>query len=143
MTTQTKVKASAPFEKEGVINGVHYGTLRLDPGADSDRPRPVSGYSQFPAVPALASGDPEGSFLDNYHRPVLDIDWDAALIQSGTPGHHHLIIDKPMTGEHYLLLLATLCEVGLIEKGYLDASINQGFTAIALKPWKNQHKKED
>ena len=35
------------------------------------------------------------------HRPILDLDFPAALVPSTTPGHFHLYLDKPMAEEDY------------------------------------------
>ncbi|AYR00953.1 hypothetical protein PP636_gp18 [Arthrobacter phage Hestia] len=73
--------------------------------------------------------------LDTYlHRPVLDIDMPAALIPSSTPGHHHLYIDRPMTLRQYERLLNVLAEVGIVERGYVSASLDRGYTSVRL-PW--------
>lgn len=68
------------------------------------------------------------------HRPVLDIDFPAALIPSTTPGHFHLYLDKPMGWSQYSRLLGALAEAGIIEQGYLGASIDRGYTSVRL-PW--------
>lgn len=69
------------------------------------------------------------------HKPVLDIDLPVKVIDSSTPGHHHLLIDKEMTWDQYKKLLDVLAEVGIIEKGY--SRVSQGsrkHTAVRL-PW--------
>lgn len=145
MTTQTKVKAT-DFKVEGRLNGLPYGTFRPNPNSGSyGSPLDEDNLGdQFPEIKGFASGAPsEGGGFDGYHRPVLDIDWPVALMESETPGHHHLIIDKGMSGAQYLKLLEVLCEVGIIEKGYLGAAKERGCTVVALEPWKSQHKKED
>jgi hypothetical protein len=68
------------------------------------------------------------------HRPVLDIDFPVAVIPSTTPGHGHLYIDKLLTWREYEKLLNVLAEVGIIERGYADASIEREHTAVRL-PW--------
>lgn len=71
----------------------------------------------------------------NLHMPVLDIDYSANLIPSGTEGHFHLYLNKPIEWEDYILLLSTMAAVGLIEQGYADASIRRGYSAARV-PWK-------
>ena len=71
------------------------------------------------------------------HRIVLDIDMDAALIPSTTPGHHHLIIDKVLPWDEYEKLLNALADAGIIQKGYAGASIAKGYTAIR-PPWEKK-----
>lgn len=70
----------------------------------------------------------------NLHRVVLDLDMDAALIPSSTPGHHHLIIDVAMTQGQYFTLLEALRDAEIIEDGYYAASKAKGYTAIRT-PW--------
>lgn len=68
------------------------------------------------------------------HKVVLDIDLPAQLIPSSTPGHFHLLIDKELTWGQYTGLLNELARVGIIEDGYVSASIARGHTAVRL-PW--------
>ena len=63
------------------------------------------------------------SLLENgMHAPAIDIDLPCHLVPSTNPGHYHLYFDKEMTWEQYEKLLTVMTEVGLVEKGYLDAS---------------------
>jgi len=68
------------------------------------------------------------------HRPILDIDIPATLIPSSTFGHAHLYINRTLTWPQYEKLLNVLAEVGIIEQGYADASIDRQHTAVRL-PW--------
>ena len=68
------------------------------------------------------------------HKVVLDIDMPAVLLDSSTPGHHHLYIDHEMTWENYKRLLHVLADVGLLEPGYVGASETRKHTALRL-PW--------
>lgn len=80
--------------------------------------------------------DPERA---NLHMPVLDIDYSANLIPSGTEGHYHLYLNKPIEWEDYVMLLSTMAAVGLIEEGYAAASIRRGYSAARV-PWKPKRK---
>lgn len=71
---------------------------------------------------------------DGLHRPVLDIDFPAALIPSSTPGHFHLYLDKQLEGPRYMKLLDALAEAGIIEQGYASVSKARGYTSARL-PW--------
>ena len=71
---------------------------------------------------------------DGMHRPVLDIDFPAALIPSSTPGHFHLYLDKQMDFATYVILLDALATAGVIEKGYASVSKARGYTSARL-PW--------
>lgn len=68
------------------------------------------------------------------HKPVLDLDMPVKVVPSSTPGHNHLYIDKEMPWEDYELLLRALAAVGLIEPGYLKASLELKHTSVRL-PW--------
>lgn len=76
------------------------------------------------------------------HRPVLDFDFPAKLIPSSTEGHFHLYIDKVMQWEDFKKLLNVMAEVGLLEPGYVSASVARGFTAVRL-PWIKKASKND
>lgn len=68
------------------------------------------------------------------HKPVLDIDMDCVLLESSTPGHHHLFIDKEMSWENYCKLMDVMAEVGILEEGYVKASKHRKYSAARL-PW--------
>jgi hypothetical protein len=68
------------------------------------------------------------------HRPVLDIDLPVTLLPSTTPGHHHLLIDHPLTWSRYLDLLDALAYAGIVERGYVKAARARGHTAVRV-PW--------
>lgn len=60
--------------------------------------------------------------LNDKHAPALDIDLPCELVESSTPGHFHLYIDKQLTWPQYRRLLTVLSDVGIIEYGYYRAS---------------------
>lgn len=68
------------------------------------------------------------------HKPVLDIDMPVMLVPSSTRGHNHLYIDAPMSWDHYAKLLKVLGEVGILEPGYVRASLYRESTWLRL-PW--------
>lgn len=70
------------------------------------------------------------------HALVIDIDHDAWLVRSTTPGHFHLYIDVPdgIPHERYMALLHYLADCGVIEKGYANASVARGHSDVRL-PW--------
>ena len=69
-----------------------------------------------------------------WHKPVLDIDFEAALVPSTTEGHYHLILDKEMSWADYEKLLHVLGEVGILEPGYVKAALRRKATWIRA-PW--------
>ncbi len=76
----------------------------------------------------------DGSPSMETHKVVLDIDFPVKAIPSSTEGHYHLYIDKEMKWADYVKLITTMAEVGLLESGYVRASIARGETAVRL-PW--------
>lgn len=73
-----------------------------------------------------------------YHVPTLDIDLECELIESTSPGHFHLYIDKPMSWEDYYHLLSVLLDVGIIQKGFFDLSIARKATFLRKPGVKKQ-----
>jgi hypothetical protein len=74
--------------------------------------------------------DQKGKEIEAIHMPVLDIDFPCELIPSSTPGHFHLLIDRPMEWSQYKQLLNALANAGIIEYGYAKASLNHGGSFI-------------
>lgn len=106
-------------------------------------------HSSVSAVTETLTTDPNNANVttsltaDNVlmHNVVIDLDLPAKLVESSTPGHHHLYIDKPMSKTDYFKLLTVMVEVGLIEPGYLGASEKRGYTAVRL-PWVKKTEEE-
>lgn len=78
-----------------------------------------------------------------YHYPLLDIDFEAALIPSTHPGHYHLYLNRLMPWEDYIELLTVMEKVGIIQSGVLKAALLAEETCLRL-PWvKKEPKKEE
>jgi hypothetical protein len=107
-----KIKADKPLAEANSV-----GSLYLPRGA----PKGTDG------VPSHFSDGPT-------HKPVLDIDVPAMLVPSSTPGHHHLYIDAPMSWPDYVKLMKVLGEVGILQKGYVHASIQREGSWVRA-PW--------
>jgi len=73
-----------------------------------------------------------GSLLQNKqtHAPVLDLDFPCELYPSTTTGHHHLYLDVELSWDDYAKLLTVLGEVGILEPGYVDASLRRRQTFV-------------
>lgn len=71
---------------------------------------------------------------DKDHFVLIDLDVNAAIIPSSTSGHGHLYIDHPVSWEHMERLLEVLVDMGIVEKGYLEASRTRRQTFLRL-PW--------
>jgi len=98
--------------------------------------KPESGEGwDHPAIPEVvdeAKANLIGSLTNRgTHMPVLDIDRiPVRLLESSTPGNYHLYIDKEMEWPVYVTLLRALAEAGVVEKGWVEASIKQGSTFV-------------
>ena len=82
-----------------------------------------------------ASTYPGIALTTGLHSPVLDIDIPAYLVPSGTRGHSHLYFDHLMTWRQYKRLLKALGRAGILEDGYVKASIRRGHTSVRV-PWR-------
>lgn len=70
---------------------------------------------------------------DGFHRPALDIDIECEYIPSSTPGHGHLYFPTlNLNWYQYERLLRVLGEVGILEEGYVEASIERKATYLRL-----------
>ena len=84
---------------------------------------------------AVTTSEQEANIVTSYlggelHAPVLDIDFGAQLIPSSTPGHFHLYFEKAMTWDNYCGLLKALGDVGILEEGYVKASLRRGYSSV-------------
>jgi len=84
---------------------------------------------------AVTTSEQEANIVTSYlggelHAPVLDIDFGAQLIPSSTPGHFHLYFEKAMTWGNYCGLLKALGDVGILEAGYVKASLRRGYSSV-------------
>ena len=99
---------------------------------DPNLERPTADPEHANIVTSAVAGD--RPWQKGMHRPVLDLDMRARLTLSSTPGHHHLYIDRRMSWDDYVKLITVMAEVGLLEPGYVKASIARGYTATRV-PW--------
>jgi hypothetical protein len=96
-------------------------------------------YAHHPADPTEANLitsralDQEGGV--NMHRPLLDIDFEAALIPSSSPGKFHLYLDKPMPRSTYNALLRALADAGIIERGFAESGMGSELGTTLRLPW--------
>jgi hypothetical protein len=69
---------------------------------------------------------------EGMHAVALDIDMPCELVPSKTPGHFHLYIEKKMPWHQYVSLLTALADAGIIEAGYLWASVRDKATFLRV-----------
>jgi hypothetical protein len=94
----------------------------------------VTGWTRTPANHSDAQVVSSEIYDTDRHAPVLDIDVPAYLVPSSTPGHSHLYIDVSMSWRTYKKLLRAMVKAGILEKGYVKASIRRRHTAVRV-PW--------
>ena len=68
--------------------------------------------------------------FNEIHWPVLDLDMPCHLIPSTSEGYFHLVIEHPMPWDDYAKLMRALGDAGLLEKYYVNKSIERGYSAI-------------
>jgi hypothetical protein len=68
------------------------------------------------------------------HMPVLDLDVEAHLVPSSTPGHTHLYINQTVTWEKYEALLHALADCGILQRNYVRHSIGRRHATFARYP---------
>lgn len=94
--------------------------------------QPGSGQ-RIPADPGF-SNLLSSEMADGSGRHVLrvDIDHPCKLVESSTPGHFHLYVDKPMRPEQMWNLLFEMANAGIVEEGFAAVSAKRG--AAFLRP---------
>lgn len=75
------------------------------------------------------------SILPGMHRPLLDLDFRAALLPSSTKGHYHLYLERAVSTENYRKLLRVLVEVGLIQEGFAKEALDGKRGTTLRLPW--------
>lgn len=92
-------------------------------------------FSRVEATPETAQVvSSELQYGKGVHAPALDIDVPAFLVPSSTPGHSHLYIDAPCSWRQYKRLLKAMERCGILEPGYVKASINRKGSHVRV-PW--------
>lgn len=77
-----------------------------------------------------------GSATGNYtasgpmHMPAIDIDFPCQLVESSTPGHYHLYIDKEIPLKRYLEILGALSDAGIVQRGFFRSALVRGQTFL-------------
>lgn len=99
-----------------------YECENLQEQEDSDDGVPMEkDQNRYPAKDGnLISSKIEGS---SRHFPVLDLDFEAVLIDSKTPGNHHLYLNKDVSWQAYKNLLKALFDAELINDGFYHRAL--------------------
>lgn len=97
-------------------------------------PAPLSSADVVSSV-VVDSGRTSDFIAEDKHIVVVDIDHPAHLVESTTPGHHHLYVEiPPVSTEAYFEWLEACAKIGLVEPGYVAAFKARGFSCVRL-PW--------
>ena len=64
------------------------------------------------------------------HMPVIDLDFPCELVASSTPGCFHLYLNMPVAWDACVLILDGLLNAGLIQPGWYDGCIRNGFMRV-------------
>lgn len=68
--------------------------------------------------------------IKDWHLPVLDIDFEAHLVPSSTPGHYHLFLNQPIPWREYRRLLKALARAGIVEKDWVKSALSHGMSMV-------------
>lgn len=113
---------------------VDFGQGNSGDGDFSPEERPMTDLKFANAISSRVVDTPNSFTALEFHKPVLDIDHRCLVLDSSTPGHHHLIIDVEIPWDKYKKLLEVLSECQIIEPGYMNASIERKGSYIRV-PW--------
>ena len=67
------------------------------------------------------------------HLVVLDVDMGVEVRNSKTPGHYHLIFEKPVKWRKYKRVIKTLAKAGVVDEKWARATIAGGVGFIAKR----------
>lgn len=99
---------------------------------DLERDREVTDLENADVISSLIKGTEHLS--GGVHVLAIDIDLPCYLVKSTTPGHYHFYVNAAITWKDYTALLRALSDAGIIEEGYVQASLARGHTDLRL-PW--------
>lgn len=69
----------------------------------------------------------------SYHTPIFDLDIDARLVPSSTPGHWHLYLNRVITDTEYGNILKAFNEAGIVQNGIIKEQWEKyGQTTVRL-----------
>lgn len=95
---------------------------------------PGNGLDLGPLLGALANLGVGNHFQLTPRGVVFETTHRARWVESSTPGHGHLYIDAVLWWEEYEALLQAFAWAGLVEPGYVGASMRRQATHLRL-PW--------
>ncbi|WDS52067.1 hypothetical protein SEA_CARON_41 [Microbacterium phage Caron] len=111
--------ASLTHRKSPLVGGDYIGSL----------PEPI--VDPFTGGGSIVTSEVADS---TRHKVLIDLDVPAYLVESSTPGHCHLYIDKEVNASDVFAILDAFAKAGIVERGYATASRRRGYSALRL-PW--------
>lgn len=93
----------------------------------------ANGYCKCPLRDAPDEESAElvcSDVTDMIHMPVIDIDFPCRLVESGTPGHFHLYIDKQMSQFDYFNMIKAMCDAGVVQWQWFDTTRERGYSSV-------------
>lgn len=102
-----------------------YPAKAYPPGAPTSRVEAAFTDEQPPNLISSIAGE-------DIHLPAIDVDMPVRVVESMTPGHYHLFIDKPMKSDEYFAFLDCLASFGIVEEGYAEASRAKGGSFVRI-----------
>jgi hypothetical protein len=115
-------RTPAPGGRRGLYHQKQFGSY-------NQAPDPAATENQANLIGSLDLD----SVVKAQHYPVIDIDHDAYLLPSSTPGHHHLYIQHAVPHDEYLAMLDAMAAAGIVEEGFVNSARRRGQT-YAIKP---------
>ena len=101
-------------------------------------------HDRHPAPQGYMANLVSSRTIDGKHLPILDLDIEHVHVESTTPGHAHLYINKPLSKWKWFVLMTALRYCGLIELGFYVWSLRRGGNFVRLpgapKTWEDAPK---
>ena len=120
-----------------------FAHANLDAGYGDDDECKFTGEQEANLVTSVSNSQPSPHTV--LHKPQLDLDVPNHYLHSSTPGHGHLSIDVDVPWNKYIQWLELSAELGIIQKGWVNAAKKRGYTTLRLphiKKTEEQKKKK-
>lgn len=114
-----------------------YRQIRWQSYEQDDRREPTDKVGLAQCASSRLREQLQGDMFDpscERHYLMIDLDVQSYLVPSTTPGHSHLYIDRDIPWSDLEQLLRALAACGIVEPGYVNASIERRSTTLRL-PW--------
>jgi hypothetical protein len=92
-----------------------------------------AGYCPCPLAPVPEGETPDlvcSDVGDGLHMPVIDIDFPIQAVESATPGHYHLYINKEVEWDKYKAMLEAMASAGIVQWQWVDTTRERGYSSV-------------